>query len=109
MDRSLFRNLLFDDSDEDEIIRQILKDSTSPRKRRWYIERDCLASHKRLYFERGLHLDTSMWIFKVSKLSTLIFGRLHVYICMWILKIGRLSILIFDRLHIYIYIYMWIF
>ena len=45
-----------------------------------------------------------MWIFKVDRLTTLIFGRLHVYICMWILKIGRLTTLIFGRLHIYLYV-----
>ena len=51
MGRSLFRTLLFDDSNEDEIMRRVLKGSTLPRKRRWYIKRDCLASHKRLYLD----------------------------------------------------------
>ncbi|XP_030958349.1 putative nuclease HARBI1 [Quercus lobata] len=51
MGRSLFKKLLFDDSDEDEIMRQILKGSTKQRKRRWYIERDRLAGHKRLYLD----------------------------------------------------------
>ena len=40
MGHSLFCNLLFDDSDEDEIMRRC-----------WYIERDCLAKHKRLYLD----------------------------------------------------------
>ena len=30
-------------------------------------------------YVRGLHLYIFMWIFKVGRLSTLIFGRLHVY------------------------------
>ena len=46
MGHSLFHKLLFDDSDEDEIIRQVLKGSTSQHKRRRTIERDHLASHK---------------------------------------------------------------
>ncbi|KAF3954902.1 hypothetical protein CMV_019811 [Castanea mollissima] len=33
MGRSLFRKLLFDDSDEDEIMRRVLKGSTAQRKR----------------------------------------------------------------------------
>ena len=51
MGRSLFKKLLFDDSDEDEIMRRILKGSTKQRKRRRYIERDRLAGHKRLYLD----------------------------------------------------------
>ncbi|XP_050275352.1 uncharacterized protein LOC126717583 [Quercus robur] len=51
MGRSLFKKLLFDDSDEDEIMRRILKGSTVQRKRRRYIERDRLAGHKRLYLD----------------------------------------------------------
>ncbi|KAK9994607.1 hypothetical protein SO802_024310 [Lithocarpus litseifolius] len=51
MGRSLFRKLLFDDSDEDEIMRRVLKGSTSQRKRRWYIERDRLTGHKILYLD----------------------------------------------------------
>ena len=87
MGRSLLHYLLFDDSDEDEIMRRVLKGSTSPRKHRRYIERDRLVGHKRLYLERGLHLYTCMWIFKVDRLSTLIFGRF--YICMWIFKVSK--------------------
>ena len=30
---------------------------------------------------------------------------LHLYICMWIFKVGRLSTLIFGKLHVYIYIF----
>ncbi|XP_030939981.1 putative nuclease HARBI1 [Quercus lobata] len=51
MGRSLFKKLLFDDSDEDEIMRRILKGSTVQRKCRRYIERDRLAGHKRLYLD----------------------------------------------------------
>ncbi|KAK9996092.1 hypothetical protein SO802_020778 [Lithocarpus litseifolius] len=51
MGRSLFKQLLFDDLDEDEIMRRILKGSTSRRKHRRYIERDRLADHKRLYLD----------------------------------------------------------
>ena len=43
--------LLLDDSDEDEIMRRVLKGSTSKRKRRRYIKRDRLAGHKRLYLD----------------------------------------------------------
>ena len=49
MGRSRLRKLLLDDSDEDEIMRRVLKGSTSQRKCRRYIERDRLAGHKRLY------------------------------------------------------------
>ncbi|XP_050246615.1 uncharacterized protein LOC126717008 isoform X1 [Quercus robur] len=51
MGRSRLRKLLLDDSDEDEIMRRVLKGSTSQRKRRRYIERDRLAGHKRLYLD----------------------------------------------------------
>nr|XP_023889926.1 uncharacterized protein LOC112001981 [Quercus suber] len=51
MGHSRLRKLLLDDSDEDEIMRQVLKGSTSQRKRRRYIERDRLAVHKRLYLD----------------------------------------------------------
>nr|XP_023916280.1 uncharacterized protein LOC112027863 [Quercus suber] len=51
MGRSRLRKLLFDDSDEDEIMRRVLKGSTSQRKRRRYIECDRLAGHKRLYLD----------------------------------------------------------
>ncbi|KAL0005535.1 hypothetical protein SO802_013096 [Lithocarpus litseifolius] len=46
---SLFGKLLFDNSGEDEIPRQVLKGSTSQCKHRRYIECDHLAGHKRLY------------------------------------------------------------
>ena len=49
MGRSFFRELLDDDSNEDEIIIKLLTGSTSQRKRRWYIDRNHLAGHKRLY------------------------------------------------------------
>jgi len=51
MDRSLFRKLLFDDSNENEIINRHLKSSTSQRKRRRYIRRNHLAGNKRLYLD----------------------------------------------------------
>ena len=44
-----FYELLDDDSYEDEIIIQLLMGSTSQRKRYQYIDRNHLASHKRLY------------------------------------------------------------
>ncbi|XP_050260007.1 uncharacterized protein LOC126705100 [Quercus robur] len=46
---SFFRKLLDDDSDEDEIIIKLLTGSTPQRKHRRYIERNHLASHRRLY------------------------------------------------------------
>ena len=48
---SLFKQLLFDDLDEDEIMRRVLKGSTVRCKRHRYIERDRLAGHKRLYLD----------------------------------------------------------
>nr|XP_023892960.1 uncharacterized protein LOC112004953 [Quercus suber] len=47
--RSFFRELLDDDSDEDEIITQLLTGLTSQRKRGRYIDRNHMASYKRLY------------------------------------------------------------
>ena len=44
-----FHELLDDDSNEDEIITQLLTGSTSQRKRRRYIDRNHMAGHKRLY------------------------------------------------------------
>ncbi|XP_075654933.1 uncharacterized protein LOC142625116 [Castanea sativa] len=51
MGSSLFHKLLFDDSDEDEIMRRVLKASKSQRKHRRYIEHNRLAGHKRLYLD----------------------------------------------------------
>ena len=51
MGRSLFHKLLFDNSDEDEIMRRVLKGSTSPCKHCRYIEHNRLAGHKRLYLD----------------------------------------------------------
>nr|XP_023911805.1 uncharacterized protein LOC112023430 [Quercus suber] len=48
MGSSLFRKLLLDDSDEDEIIEEVVMDLTS-RKCRSYIRRNHLAGHERLY------------------------------------------------------------
>ena len=50
MGRSFFCKLLFDNSNEDEIMRQVLKGSTSQHKRRRTIERDHLTDHKIFYF-----------------------------------------------------------
>ena len=58
MGRSRLHKLLFDDSDENEIMRRILKGLTSQRKRRRYIECDRLAGHKRLYLD--YFADTSI-------------------------------------------------
>ena len=49
MGRSFFRELLDDDSDEDEIIIKLLTGLTSQRKYRWYIDRNHLVGHRRLY------------------------------------------------------------
>ena len=49
MGRSFFRKLLDDDSNEDEITIKLLTGSTSQCKHRRYIDRNHLASHKRLY------------------------------------------------------------
>ena len=49
MGRSFFRELPDDDSDEDEIIIKLLTNSTSQRKHLWYIDRNHLATHRRLY------------------------------------------------------------
>ncbi|KAK9998630.1 hypothetical protein SO802_018233 [Lithocarpus litseifolius] len=51
MGRSLFRKLLFDDSNEDEIVKEVVMDSTSQRKRRSYIICNHLAGHERLYLD----------------------------------------------------------
>ena len=51
MGRSLFRKLLFDDSDEDEIINRCVNSSTSQRKHRRYIRRNHLAGNERLYLD----------------------------------------------------------
>ena len=48
---SLFRKLLFDDSDEDEKIKEVFMDSTSERKHRCYIRRNHLAGNERLYLD----------------------------------------------------------
>ena len=84
MGRSLFRNLLFDNSDEDEIIRRVLKGSTSPCKRGRHIERDRLAGPKRLYldyfadtpvyppnlFRRRFRMNWSLFLRIQSKVET---------------------------------------
>ena len=84
MGRSLFRNLLFDNSDEDEIIRRVLKGSTSPCKRGRHIERDRLAGPKRLYldyfadtpvyppnlFRRRFQMIRSLFLLIQSKVET---------------------------------------
>ena len=46
---SFFRELLDDDSDEDEIIIKLLTGLTSQHKHRRYIDRNYLAGHRRLY------------------------------------------------------------
>ena len=49
MGRSFFRELLDDDSNEDEIIIKLLMGETSQRKRHRYIDRNHLTGHKWLY------------------------------------------------------------
>ena len=49
MGRSFFRELLDDDSNEDEIIIKLLMGETSQRKHHRYIDCNHLTGHKRLY------------------------------------------------------------
>ena len=49
MGHSFFRELLDDDSNEDEIIIKLLVSETSQRKCHRYIDRNHLTGHKRLY------------------------------------------------------------
>ena len=49
MGHSFFRKLLDDDSDEDEIITQLLTNSISQHKRCRYIDCNHMAGHKKLY------------------------------------------------------------
>ena len=51
MDCSLFYELLFDDLDEDEIIKQVFMDSTSRRKHRRYTRHNHLTDNERLYLD----------------------------------------------------------
>ena len=51
MGRSLFRKLLFDDSNENEIINRCVNSSTSQRKHRQYIRRNHLVGNERLYLD----------------------------------------------------------
>ena len=83
MGRSFFRKLLDDDSDEDEIIIKLLMGSTSQRKHRQYIDRNHLASHKRLYddyfakepiyppelFQRRFRIRRSLFLRIISKVE----------------------------------------
>ena len=48
---SLFCKLLFDDLDEDEIIKQVVMDSTSRRKHRRYTRHNHLTDNERLYLD----------------------------------------------------------
>ena len=59
MGLSFFGKLLFDNSNEDEIMRQVLKGSISQCKRHRIIEHDHLADHKILYF--NYFADTPMY------------------------------------------------
>ena len=49
MGRSIFRKLLDDDSNEDEIIIKLLTGSTPQRKHRRYIDRNHLVGHRKIY------------------------------------------------------------
>ena len=62
MGSSLFRKLLLDDSNENEIIKEVVMDLTS-RKCRSYIRRNHLASHERLYL--GYFADSLVYPEKV--------------------------------------------
>ena len=84
MGRSRLRKLLFGNSDENEIMRRVLKGSTSQRKHRQSIERDRLAGHKRLYldyfantpvypphlFQRRFQMSRSLFLRIQSKVKT---------------------------------------
>ena len=50
MNRFLFCKLLLDDSDEDEIIKELVMETSQP-KRRHYIRRNHLAGHERLFLD----------------------------------------------------------
>ena len=83
MDHSLFHKLLFDDLDEDDIMRQLLKGSTLQRKSRQYSRRNHMAGHKRLYldyfanslvyppnlFQRRFQMNRSLFLHIQSKVE----------------------------------------
>ncbi|XP_023895290.2 uncharacterized protein LOC112007213 isoform X1 [Quercus suber] len=83
MGRSLFRKLLLDDSDEDEIIKRVFMGSTSQRKRRRFIRRNHLAGNERLYldyfaespvypsnlFRRRFRMSCSLFLYILSKVE----------------------------------------
>ena len=50
MNRSLFRKLLLDDSDEDEIIEEFVMETSQPKRRR-FIRYNHLVGHKRLFLD----------------------------------------------------------
>ena len=83
MGRSLFCELLDDDSDEDEIIIKLLMGLTSQRKHHQYINRNHLAGHRRLYddyfaeepiyppklFQRRFRMRSSLFLQILSKVE----------------------------------------
>ena len=50
MNRSLFCKLLLNDSDEDEIIKELVMETSQPKRHR-YIRRNHLAGHERLFLD----------------------------------------------------------
>ena len=84
MSCSFFRELLDDDSDEDEIIIKLLMSETSQSKRRRYIDCNHLVGHKRLYddyfaeepvyspkvFRRRFRMRRSLFLRILSKVET---------------------------------------
>ena len=80
---SFFHELLDDDLDEDEIIIKLLTGSTSQRKYRWYIDRNHLVGHRRLYddyfakepvyppklFQRRFRMRCSLFLRILSKVE----------------------------------------
>ena len=50
MNRSLLCKLLFDDSDEDEIIEELVMETSQPKHRR-FIRRNHLVGHERLFLD----------------------------------------------------------
>ena len=50
MNRSLFRKLLLDDSDENEIIEELVMETSQPKRRR-FIQRNHLVGHERFFLD----------------------------------------------------------
>ena len=51
MNHFLFRKFLLDDSDEDEIIEELVMEASQPKRRRRSIQRNHLVGHERLFLD----------------------------------------------------------